>query len=124
MYPVVIGNGRSLQSDAIIGGYHIPKGVMYQTKNSTASAGSKDSDESSALHYFLFSITLVADPRYLPPFRCVQPGGILPGAGKVRARTMAQERRTAGACRMSPRWTENPSVCQFAVWLWSTHLHR
>ncbi|XP_062544598.1 probable cytochrome P450 49a1 [Armigeres subalbatus] len=27
MYPVVIGNGRSLQSDAIIGGYHIPKGT-------------------------------------------------------------------------------------------------
>lgn len=29
MYPVVIGNGRSLQSDAVIGGYHIPKGVIY-----------------------------------------------------------------------------------------------
>uniref|UniRef100_A0A182LWL8 Cytochrome P450 n=1 Tax=Anopheles culicifacies TaxID=139723 RepID=A0A182LWL8_9DIPT len=27
MYPVVIGNGRSLQTDAIIGGYHIPKGT-------------------------------------------------------------------------------------------------
>lgn len=27
MYPVVIGNGRSLQSDAVIGGYHIPKGT-------------------------------------------------------------------------------------------------
>ncbi|KAK9877540.1 hypothetical protein WA026_018647 [Henosepilachna vigintioctopunctata] len=27
MYPVIIGNGRSLQSDTIIGGYHIPKGT-------------------------------------------------------------------------------------------------
>ena len=27
MYPVVIANGRSLQSDAVINGYHIPKGV-------------------------------------------------------------------------------------------------
>ncbi|KAJ9592119.1 hypothetical protein L9F63_001347 [Diploptera punctata] len=27
MYPVIIGNGRSLQSDAVVGGYHIPKGV-------------------------------------------------------------------------------------------------
>lgn len=27
MYPVVLGNGRSLQSDAIISGYHVPKGV-------------------------------------------------------------------------------------------------
>lgn len=27
MYPVVIGNGRNLQSDAIINGYHVPKGV-------------------------------------------------------------------------------------------------
>lgn len=27
MYPVVIGNGRNLQSDAIISGYHVPKGV-------------------------------------------------------------------------------------------------
>jgi cytochrome P450 family 49 subfamily A len=27
MYPVVLGNGRSLQSDAIIGGYNVPKGV-------------------------------------------------------------------------------------------------
>lgn len=29
MYPVIIGNGRSLQSDAVIGGYRIPKGVRY-----------------------------------------------------------------------------------------------
>lgn len=27
MYPVIIGNGRSLQSDAVIAGYKIPKGV-------------------------------------------------------------------------------------------------
>ncbi|XP_044746952.1 probable cytochrome P450 49a1 [Coccinella septempunctata] len=27
MYPVIIGNGRSLQSDTKIGGYHIPKGT-------------------------------------------------------------------------------------------------
>ncbi len=27
MYPVVIGNGRNLQSDAVIGGYNVPKGV-------------------------------------------------------------------------------------------------
>ncbi|KAK7862097.1 hypothetical protein R5R35_012225 [Gryllus longicercus] len=27
MYPVIIGNGRSLQSEAIIGGYRIPKGT-------------------------------------------------------------------------------------------------
>jgi hypothetical protein len=27
MYPVIIGNGRSLTSDAIIGGYQVPKGV-------------------------------------------------------------------------------------------------
>lgn len=29
MYPVVIGNGRNLQSDAVIGGYNVPKGVRY-----------------------------------------------------------------------------------------------
>lgn len=27
LYPVVIGNGRNLQSDAVISGYHVPKGV-------------------------------------------------------------------------------------------------
>jgi cytochrome P450 family 49 subfamily A len=27
MYPVVLGNGRSLQSDAVISGYNVPKGV-------------------------------------------------------------------------------------------------
>lgn len=27
MYPVVIANGRNLQSDAVIGGYHVPKGT-------------------------------------------------------------------------------------------------
>ncbi|XP_037035585.1 probable cytochrome P450 49a1 [Bradysia coprophila] len=27
MYPVVIGNGRNLQSDAVIGGYNVPKGT-------------------------------------------------------------------------------------------------
>lgn len=27
--PVVIGNGRSLQSDAIIAGYEVPKGVSF-----------------------------------------------------------------------------------------------
>lgn len=31
MYPVVLGNGRSLQSDAVIGGYHVPKGVKTKT---------------------------------------------------------------------------------------------
>ena len=29
MYPVVLGNGRSLQSDAVIAGYNVPKGVSY-----------------------------------------------------------------------------------------------
>lgn len=29
MYPVVIGNGRNLQSDAVIGGYNVPKGVRH-----------------------------------------------------------------------------------------------
>jgi len=29
MYPVIIGNGRSLQADTDIGGYRIPKGVRY-----------------------------------------------------------------------------------------------
>lgn len=27
LYPVVIGNGRNLQSDAVIAGYQVPKGV-------------------------------------------------------------------------------------------------
>lgn len=27
MYPVVLGNGRSLQSDTVISGYNVPKGV-------------------------------------------------------------------------------------------------
>jgi cytochrome P450 family 49 subfamily A len=27
MFPVIIGNGRSLQADTVIGGYTIPKGV-------------------------------------------------------------------------------------------------
>lgn len=29
LYPVVIGNGRNLQSDAVIAGYHVPKGVSH-----------------------------------------------------------------------------------------------
>ncbi|KAJ8967411.1 hypothetical protein NQ314_002918 [Rhamnusium bicolor] len=29
MYPVIIGNGRSLQSDAILAGYKVPKGVNF-----------------------------------------------------------------------------------------------
>lgn len=33
MYPVVIGNGRNLQSDAVIGGYHVPKGVSIRRYN-------------------------------------------------------------------------------------------
>lgn len=35
MYPVVIGNGRSLQTDAVIGGYHIPKGVSNHIDENT-----------------------------------------------------------------------------------------
>lgn len=35
LYPVVIGNGRNLQSDAVIGGYHVPKGVCIKTENSS-----------------------------------------------------------------------------------------
>lgn len=30
MYPVVIGNGRNLQSDAVINGFHVPKGVCHK----------------------------------------------------------------------------------------------
>jgi hypothetical protein len=30
MYPVVIGNGRCLQSDAVVYGYHVPKGVSIE----------------------------------------------------------------------------------------------
>lgn len=33
MYPVVLGNGRSLQSDAVICGYNVPKGVMLFSQN-------------------------------------------------------------------------------------------
>lgn len=29
MFPVVLGNGRSLQSDAVIAGYNVPKGVSF-----------------------------------------------------------------------------------------------
>lgn len=29
MYPVVLGNGRSLQSDTVISGYNVPKGVKF-----------------------------------------------------------------------------------------------
>lgn len=29
LYPVVIGNGRNLQSDAVISGFHVPKGVSW-----------------------------------------------------------------------------------------------
>lgn len=32
MYPVIIGNGRSLQKDTMLGGYHVPKGVSYNTE--------------------------------------------------------------------------------------------
>lgn len=30
MYPVVLGNGRSLQSNATICGYNVPKGVSFR----------------------------------------------------------------------------------------------
>lgn len=33
MYPVVIGNGRCLQSDAVVAGYHVPKGVSDYKSN-------------------------------------------------------------------------------------------
>lgn len=33
MYPVVIGNGRNLQTDAVIFGYHVPKGVSIEMYN-------------------------------------------------------------------------------------------
>lgn len=34
MYPVIIGNGRSLQTDTVIAGYKVPKGVSYTTNSS------------------------------------------------------------------------------------------
>jgi len=39
MRPVVIANGRSLQSDAVINGYHVPKGVSFCGKRVTFYAG-------------------------------------------------------------------------------------
>lgn len=39
MYPVVLGNGRSLQSDAVIAGYNVPKGVRLKL-TTFASTGS------------------------------------------------------------------------------------
>lgn len=32
MFPVILGNGRSLQSDTVLSGYVVPKGVRFDLK--------------------------------------------------------------------------------------------
>lgn len=53
MYPVVIGNGRNLQSDAVIFGYHVPKGVSIEKQNILINSN---------------FLSLIIDSRHFPTF--------------------------------------------------------
>lgn len=106
MYPVVLGNGRSLQSDAVICGYNVPKGVMLL----------------KLFHNFIdrkfnfqfFSIS--TDSCDFPALRSLQQGKLLPGTDEIHSRAVAEERRSI---------TErHPPIRESPVWLWSTYVHR
>ncbi|XP_067632322.1 probable cytochrome P450 49a1 [Eurosta solidaginis] len=69
MYPVVIANGRSLQSDAVIAGYHIPKGT----------------------HVIFPHLVVSNDPTYFPEPKC-----FLPERWLKQSETSAQQCPYAG----------------------------
>lgn len=75
MYPVVLGNGRSLQSDAVIGGYNVPKGVsaFFHPRNAIS-------------RQFLSPFTDSCD---LSALRAVEQGRVFPRADKVHPRAVA-----------------------------------
>lgn len=80
MYPVVLGNGRSLQSDAVIGGYNVPKGVSVNSHPRTPDAT------------FTETFSPFTDSCDFSALRAVEQGRVLPGAGKVHPRAVAEER--------------------------------
>lgn len=84
MYPVVLGNGRSLQSDAVISGYNVPKGVSVVVH------------QSSLRHRkFKFNFAFpFADSCDFSPLRSIEQGKLLPGTVKIHSREMVEERRT------------------------------
>jgi len=85
MRPVVIANGRSLQSDAVINGYHVPKGVSFFRKTS------------DLLCWHSTAIFSFSDARYLPPFGCFKRSRIFPRAQAFSTGTLA---KTVGSrCR-------------------------
>lgn len=84
MYPVVIANGRSLQSDAIINGYHIPKGVSCiwreREKKKLMLVPNASNARANTLYIFLFQTNVIFphlvvsnDPAYFPEPKSFQP---------------------------------------------------
>lgn len=63
MRPVVIANGRNLQSDAVINGYHVPKGV--------SGCGEISLSAILTFHFSLFMHCRL-DTRHLPTSGCIQ----------------------------------------------------
>lgn len=110
MYPVVLGNGRSLQSDAVISGYNVPKGVSAVVVVDVHQSSSHD-------RKFKFDFVLpLADSCDFPALRAVEQGKLLPGTVKVHSRAMAEERGTVAE--------GHSSVRQPAFWLRSQDVHR
>lgn len=78
MYPVVIANGRSLQSDAVIKGYHVPKGV-------SGLVARLDLNNLITINYYKKTSTSILfsffppDSCHLPPLGRIKRSTIFPG---------------------------------------------
>lgn len=99
MYPVVLGNGRNLQSDAVICGYNVPKGVSI-TRFCLCTGCS-----------FRFS-----DSRHFPTLRFIEQGRVLPGSEQIHPREVAEKRG-----RLAER---HPPFRQPAFWIRPENVHR
>lgn len=78
MYPVVLGNGRSLQSDAIISGYRVPKGVNIKLCYFTNRKFNFDSN--------------FADSCDFPALCFIEQGKLLPGTNEIHSRAVVEKR--------------------------------
>lgn len=105
MYPVVLGNGRSLQSDAVISGYNVPKGVSFLPRPRTHQT-----------RIFTSTLWPFTDSCDLPALRAVEQGRVLPGAEQIHSREVAEER-----ARVAERY---PPLREPTVWVWTTNVHR
>lgn len=109
MYPVIIGNGRSLQSESIIGGYHVPKGVA--------------TISDLKMYLSLISSDSVLDSRYFSTPSCKQFYWVFWHSRKIYSWKMVEIRGQSNRRKkVSERFEKDSSFRIFTIWLRPTIL--